>query len=79
MDLQTLFILALVGLIIGYSGEGSTKDKSSPQRFCEAIKWISIIILALYILIIVAAFTEGLGDIPLIGGAVWVRGHWRRR
>ncbi len=77
-----LFIAAVVGLIIGHCGEGDThnRSRSAGEKFCQIIKWISIIILVLYVLIIIAALTDGIGDIPLLGGgAYWVRGHWRRR
>lgn len=74
-------IVAVIGLIAGFSAEGDTNDKSrqSNEKFWEVIKWISIVVLFLYALLIVGALTDGIGDIPLIGGTVWVRGHWRRR
>ena len=78
-----LFIAAIVGLVFGYALEGNkahSHQLSPKEKFFKAIKWISIIVLAIYALVIVAAFTDGLGDIPLLGGGyVWVRGHWRRR
>ncbi len=78
---------AIGGLIVGLIGDANhEKDKlrTSVQNFFNVIKWISIVVIALYILLIVAAMTDGIGDVPLIGGAVWVsghwtRGHWRRR
>lgn len=78
---------AIGGLIVGLIGEGNHekgKPLTSAQSFFAVVKWISIVVIALYILLIVAALTDGIGDIPLIGGAVWVsghwtRGHWRRR
>ena len=75
-----IFVGAVIGLIIGYCGEGNNSVKTPAEKFCQILKWLSIIILAIYILVIVAAVTDGLGDIPLLGGGyVWVRGHWRRR
>lgn len=79
--LTAIFYWAVCGLIVGLIA-GSTHEKGEPlnpvQTFFEVIKWISIIIIALYILLIVAALTDGIGDIPLVGGAVWVSGHWTR-
>lgn len=83
MNYSSLLIIAIIGLIIGYSGAGNPTDdkpRTSTQNFFNIIKWLSIIIIAIYVIIIVAALTDGLGDIPLLGGSyVWVRGHWRRK
>ncbi|MGA2417696.1 MAG: hypothetical protein ABSF55_00400 [Candidatus Staskawiczbacteria bacterium] len=84
MDDYTIFyplIIAVVGLVIGYSAEGNStpqNPRSPKEKFWHIIKWLSIIVIALYVLIIVGAMTDGIGDIPLLGGAYWVRGHWRR-
>jgi magnesium-transporting ATPase (P-type) len=81
-DLFTPLVIAIIGLIVGYIGAGDDtpqKPRSPVEKFFNVIKWISIIVIAGYILLIVAALTDGIGDIPLIGGAVWVRGHWRRK
>ena len=76
-------IFAVIGLIVGYCGEGneiSGKSLSPTEKFFKAIKWVSIIVIAIYALLIVAALTDGIGDIPLLGGGyIWVRGHWRHR
>lgn len=83
MDSQYLYPLyiALVGLIIGFCFEGNDAKNRTPfEKLCTVIKWTSVVVIALYILVIVAAMTDGLGDLPLLGGGyVWVRGHWRRR
>ncbi len=85
MNDYTIFyplIIAAICLALGYYYQGDTNDKSRPpiQKIWQVIKWISIIIIALYILLIVAAFTDGIGDLPLLGGGyVWVTGHWRRK
>lgn len=76
--LLCLLIVAIIGLIVGYCGEG--KKITSQEKLCTVVKWISIIILALYVLVIVAVLTDGFGDVPLLGGgAYWVHGYWRRR
>lgn len=68
---------AIAGLFVGYIMAEAAKN---PWKIIGSIiKWISIVIIAMYILIIVAALTDGIGDIPLIGGTVWVSGHWRRK
>ena len=78
-----LLLAAVAGLIVGYCFEGNRtpgKELSPREKFFKIIKWVSVIIIALYILIVVAALTDGIGDLPLLGGGyVWVRGHWRRR
>lgn len=77
MEYAIPFIIAIVLLVIGYTYEGSSI--TSQERFYTALKWVGIGIIAIYILLVVAALSDGLGDIPLLGGgAYWVRGHWRR-
>jgi hypothetical protein len=76
-------IVACIGLVVGYCWEGNvdnSKARSPSEKFFKIIKWLSIVVIVIYILIIVAALTDGIGDIPLLGGGyIWVRGHWRRR
>ena len=85
MDNQVFLplIIAVVGLTLGYSLEGNKSQANalSPrEKFFKVIKWISIIVIFIYLLILAAALTDGIGDIPLLGGGyIWVRGHWRRR
>lgn len=71
---------AIAGLIIGYCGEGNIANnvRTPGQKFWQIIKWISLIIIALYIVVILMAISDGIAGIPLLGGAYWVRGHWRR-
>lgn len=88
MDAFTgIFYWSICGLIVGLiaaSTHEKGRDLSPIQAFFNMIKWVSIVIIAIYILLVVAALSDGIGDIPLIGGAIWVsghwtRGHWRRR
>ena len=73
-------VVAIIGLIIGHCGEGNSSIKTPAEKFLQILKWISIVILFVYALVVVAAVTDGIGDIPLLGGGyIWVRGHWRRR
>lgn len=79
----SILIVAVICLIIGYCGEGNEirgKLLSPREKFCKVLKWLSIVVISIYVLAIVAALTDGIGDVPLLGGGyVWVRGHWRRR
>jgi hypothetical protein len=56
-----IFIVAIVGLIVGYCFEGN--GLTPGERFFQIIKWISVVIVAVYALVIVAALSDGLGDI----------------
>ncbi|GEM_PF-5172582 len=75
-----VLVIAIIGFIIGYCGEGNNPIKTPAEKFSQILKWISVIVLGIYVLAIVAALTDGIGDVPLLGGGyIWVRGHWRRR
>ena len=70
MDSQPFLplMVAIVGLVIGFSGEGNNDKNPTPsQKFCKIIKWISIIVIAIYVLVLVAVLTDGIG-LPCVCG-----------